>query len=239
MSRRGFVSRSLAAAVAVPLGGFALAACGSDSPSEVSEDLSGLTPDEALQKLKDGNTRFVAMNHETTNEGSARRIAVAAGQTPFAAVIGCVDSRVPPELVFDRGLGDLFVSRVAAAIADDSAVGSIEFGVAEFAIPLVVVLGHSKCGAVKATIEAVEANELTAPGQIGAVVGPIVPAVEAAGAAGASGDDLLDQSVRGSVQITAGVLRNSAVLSGLIADGKLKVVGAHYELATGEVTFLD
>ncbi|MFN0030024.1 MAG: carbonic anhydrase [Acidimicrobiales bacterium] len=244
LSRRKFVRGSLALA-ALPAGAAVLAACGSDDGSEapvakpVSENVKGLTPDQALEKLKEGNKRFVALQNEDINESRERRISVFDGQSPFAAIIGCVDSRVPPELVFDRGLGDLFVARVAAAIADDSVVGSIEFGVSEFGIPLVVAMGHAKCGAVAATIEAVENNQSTAPGQILSVVKPIIPAVQDAMAAGVSEEELLGESIRLSVERTVAALNQSEVLSALVAENKVKVVGAVYSLATGEVTFFE
>ena len=206
--------------------------------TETNENTEGLTPDEALEKLKAGNKRFVELSSQTINEDGARRIAVAKGQKPFAGILGCVDSRVPPELAFDRGLGDLFVSRVAGAIADDSAIGSLEFGVNEFDIPLLVVLGHSKCGAVKATIEAVEKNDLSAPGSIGAVVGPIVPAVKTAIASGAEGPELASAALEGSINLTLKALNASPILSSRVATGKLKIVGAVYRLDSGLVEFL-
>jgi carbonic anhydrase len=242
LSRRGFLKKSALVGAGLSAGAFALSACGDSGESAKrggTENMADLTPDQALQKLKDGNARFVAMKGVDPNLSSERRVAVAAGQNPFAGIIGCVDSRVPPELVFDRGLGDLFVGRVAAAIADDSQVGSMEFGVSEFNIPLLVVLGHEKCGAVKATIEATEHNQTVAPGQIGAVVGPIIPAVKNAESNHGRGGDLLDLAVRESVKLSTAALRTSPVLSGLISGGKLRVVGARYDLASGRVEFID
>ena len=252
ISRRSLLRSSVVIGASVPLGAWALSACGdpSSSPSKGSspkssspdtgktEDLAGLTPDQALRKLKDGNDRFIAMKHTDPNLSSERRVSVAAGQHPFAGIIGCIDSRVPPELVFDRGLGDLFVGRVGAAIADDSQIGGMEFGVLEFGIPLLMVLGHERCGAVKATIEAME-KHTDAPGQIGSLVGPIIPAVKAAEAKETVPAELLDQSVRESVKISVAVLRKSPVLSGLISSGKLKIVGARYDLDTGRVDILE
>jgi carbonic anhydrase len=256
VSRRSLLRNSVVIGASLPLGALALAGCAdSASPSSKSspsksasptsssssrggtEDLVGLTPDQALQKLKEGNDRFVALKGSDPNLSSERRVSVAAGQHPFAGVIGCIDSRVPPELVFDRGLGDLFVGRVGAAIADDSQIGGMEFGVLEFGIPLLMVLGHERCGAVKATIEAIEKKETHAPGQIGSLVGPIIPAVKAAEEAKPA--DLLDQSVRESIRISVAVLRKSPVLSGLVSSGKLKVVGARYDLDTGRVDILE
>ena len=252
VSRRSLLRTSAILGTSVPLGAWALTAC-SDSPSSSpktasptssapsrgkTENLTGLTPDQALLKLKEGNDRFVASKGDDPNLSSERRVSVAAGQHPFAGIIGCIDSRVPPELVFDRGLGDLFVGRVGAAIADDSQIGGMEFGVLEFGIPLLMVLGHERCGAVKATIEALE-KHTAAPGQIGSLVTPIIPAVKAAEAKEAKPAELLDQSVRESIKISVAVLRKSPVLSGLISSGKLKVVGARYDLDTGRVDILE
>ena len=256
VSRRSLLRSSVVIGASVPLGAWALAvalicvviihvvtihASPSTSPSSSrgkTENLAGLTPDQALLKLKEGNDRFVTSKANDPNLSSERRVSVAAGQNPFAGIIGCIDSRVPPELVFDRGLGDLFVGRVGAAIADDSQVGGMEFGVLEFGIPLLMVLGHERCGAVKATIEAMEKKQAKAHGQIGALVGPIIPAVKAAEDKHAAPADLLDLSVRESVKISVEALRKSPVLSGLISSGKLKVVGARYDLDTGKVDIL-
>ena len=191
-SRRDFLTKASQAGLGAAFLG-TLAACSSSdtgaaasaTPSAgavlhgVTETTEGLTPDVALTKLPEGNARYIAMQDVDPNLSTERLLAVSKGQHPFAAIMGCVDSRVPPELVFDRGLGDLFDARVAGAIADDSIIGSIEFGVEEFDIPLVVVMGHSNCGAVKATVKAVDSGNTEMPGKIGAVAGPIVPAVKA------------------------------------------------------------
>ncbi len=194
-----------------------------------------ITPDAALAALMAGNARFVAMKLKHPDTTIARRTEVATGQHPFACVIGCIDSRVPPELVFDQGLGNLLISRVGGAIADDSIIGSTEFGVEEFHIPVVMVLGHESRGAVKATLEAVKAGKTTAPGQIGAVVGPIIPAVQEV--LGKPGDEL-DNAVRAVVKRTVAALTSSPVLSELIAEKKVKVVGARYDLDTGKVELI-
>ena len=156
---------------------------------------------------------------------------MAQGQKPFAIVFGCVDSRVPPELVFDRGLGDVFVIRTAGQVLDDAGLGSIEFGVEELGIPLVMVLGHEKCGAVAATIEAVEHNA-EAPGHIGALVEGIRPAVEQV--KGQPGD-LLDNAVRANVELTVRQLKTSPILAEALETGHIKIVGARYDLDTGVV----
>jgi carbonic anhydrase len=228
------------------VGGWAVAGCATSTSSaepRARENLIGLTPDQALEKLREGNDRFVALKSDL-NVSEARRTSLAAGQHPFVGIIGCIDSRVPPELVFDRGLGDLFVGRVGAAIADDSQIGGMEFGVMEFGMPLLVVLGHQRCGAVTAAVEAMESMEMgdALPGEIGAVVSPILPAIEAAEANPvnhADPVDLVELSVRESVNISVAALQRSPVLAGRISLGKLKVLGARYDLDTGQVEFLD
>jgi len=222
------------------LGVGGLAGCATSTSSAAgrssSENLRGLTPDQALGKLRDGNDRFVAMKADP-NVSRSRRVSLAAGQHPFAGIIGCIDSRVPPELIFDRGLGDLFVGRVGAAIADNSQIGGMEFGVLEFGMPLILVLGHERCGAVTAAVEEREHGE-TPPGEIGSVVYPIFPAIEAAEANPLSPEDLVEASVHESVNISVAALQSSPVLSGLIAQGRLMVVGARYDLDTCRVDFL-
>ncbi|MFN0146933.1 MAG: carbonic anhydrase [Dehalococcoidia bacterium] len=200
-----------------------------------AEGTAALTPDEALAKLLEGNKRYVSQKLTHPNQTETRRVEVATGQHPFCAVIGCIDSRVAPEIVFDQGLGDLLTMRVGAAIADDSIVGSTEFGVEEFHIPLVVVLGHERCGAVKATLDAVKAGKTDTPGQIGAVVGPIVPAVKSVLGKGA---DELDLAVRASTKLTVDAMKASPVLAELIHAGKVKIVGARYDLDSGAVEIL-
>ncbi len=194
-----------------------------------SQDIAGLNPTKAMELLQRGNSRFVKMNDADPNLNKSRLVEVSAGQTPFAAIVGCVDSRVPPELVFDRGLGDLFVARVAAAIADDSIVGSIEFGVEEFDIPLVVIMGHTKCGAVKATVEALESGQTEAPGEIGRVVEAIAPVVE--------GITDIKEAVIANVKHSVEMFKESEILAKRMEFGVLHVVGAVYDIETGIVDF--
>ena len=165
------------------------------------------------------------------NESKSRRVELAKGQNPFATIFSCVDSRVPPELVFDRGLGDLFVIRTAGHVIDKAVLGSLEFGVAELKIPLLLVLGHEKCGAVKATVEAVE-NNATAEAEINWLVDSIRPAVEQAKA---QPGDLLDNSVKANVSLTVEHLKQSSILSEAVEKGELKIIGARYDLDTGVV----
>lgn len=206
----------------------------------LTEDTSGLTPDQAVRRLTDGNARFVTMQEVDPNISTARLMAISNGQKPFVGMLGCVDSRVPPELVFDRGLGDLFDARIAGAIADDAAIGSLEFGVEEFGLPLVVVMGHSKCGAVTATVKSLDPGGAAPPGRIGAVVDPIIPAVNAVRSQGVSkGIDLINAAAREVVRNGVRTLRASPVLAGALAAGQLAVVGAFYDLDTGTVEFFD
>ena len=195
---------------------------------------------QALALLKEGNRRFVSgvRSHDTASE--ARRSFVANEQTPFAIVLGCSDARVPAELIFDQGLGDLFVIRVAGNIVAPSQVGSVEFAADQFGTRLVVVMGHSQCGAVIATV-----RELTDPGgqrspNIRAIVDRIRPSVESLQAMSpALGEEaLVANAVRANVRTSVDHLRHgSAVLEELIATRGLLVVGAEYSLETGLVDF--
>ena len=199
----------------------------SPAPSEVAV----MNADEALQRLMEGNHRYTNNASTALNETASRRAEVAKGQHPFATIFSCVDSRVPPELVFDRGLGDLFVIRTAGNVLDKAVLGSLEFGVAELKIPLLMVLGHEKCGAVNATIEAVEAHT-TAPSDIDWLVQGIRPAVEQiSGKAG----DLLNNAILANVALTVEHLKHTPILGEAVAGGQLKIVGAEYHLETGTV----
>jgi carbonic anhydrase len=167
-------------------------------------------------------------------QGRDRRVEIARGQTPFAVLVGCSESRVPPELLFGRGLGELFIIRVAGNTVDLTALGSIEYAVAELGVPLILVLGHERCGAVAAAVSVVETNA-TFPGAIGQMVEPIVPAVlRAKGQPG----DLLDNAVRENVRrVITGLRQNGAVLPQAAATRRIKIVGACYDLDNGEVDF--
>jgi carbonic anhydrase len=190
--------------------------------------------DQALQRLMDGNKRYVANKSIDLNESESRRVEVAAGQKPFATIFSCIDSRVPPELVFDRGLGDLFVIRTAGQVVDSAVLGSLEFTVAEVHVPLVMVLGHENCGAVKATVETVAAN-VKAEAEINYLVEGIRPAVEKVH--GQSGDEI-DNVVRANVELVVDRLKESPILSEAIEKSALKIVGARYDLNTGAVELI-
>jgi carbonic anhydrase len=197
---------------------------------------------QALERLRAGNLRFVADRRGGARAGEARRNEVAAAQAPFAIILGCSDSRVPAEIVFDQGLGDLFVIRVAGNIVAPSQVGSVEFAAERFGTPLVVVLGHSSCGAVIATLE-----ELGRPGgaqspNLRAIVDRVRPSIEGLLATGLRRDPeaLLREAVRANIRASADHLRHgSRILEQLIRADGLLVVGAEYSLETGVVDFFD
>lgn len=200
------------------------------------------TAAEALRRLREGNRRFVENRLRRDGAaGDARRAEVAQGQSPFAIVLGCSDSRVPAEIVFDQGLGDLFVIRVAGNIVAPSLVGSVEFAASRFGTRLVVVLGHSQCGAVIATLEDLQQPATDASKNLRAIVDRIRPVV--APLVGAPRDDpdaLLEHAVRANVRSSAAQLRHgSELLERLIREDGLVVVGAEYSLETGEVEFFD
>lgn len=201
------------------------------------EGRSALTPDEALDMLKQGNADFLADRPYGAPVGNRRRLELATGQAPFAAYVSCSDSRVPPELLFGRGLGELFIIRNAGNTVDTVAMGSIEYAVAVLGVPLVVVMGHGSCGAVKAAMDVV-ADNASFPGSIGQMIEPIIPAVLAS--RGATGDPL-EAAVKANVSRTVGRLRTAAepLLLQPQREGRLKVVGAYYALNTGRVEFFD
>ncbi len=200
-------------------------------PAFVAEDT---LPDQALWRLIEGNAAFVEGRAAPVNTRDHLK-KLADAQHPFAIIVGCADSRVSAQLLFNQRLGELFVVRVAGNTVDRVALGSIAYGVSVLGCSLVVVLGHAKCGAVSAAVDMVE-NGASYPGAIAEMVLPIVPAVISA-KAGKPGN-LIDASVRENVRRVADGLRRSdlAIVQALEA-GRLKIVGAHYELTTGEVEF--
>lgn len=196
--------------------------------------MSKLSGKEALQLLRDGNKRFTAGNLAAKDMGKTRREElVSKGQDPFAIIITCSDSRVPPELLFDQALGDLFVIRTAGNIVDPIAVGSAEYAIEHLGVQLLVILGHSNCGAVKATVDGGEA-----PGSIAAIVSKIAPSVQKARAAGAAGDELYETSCLENVKAVINEIMESHIVKHFIKDGKLTVIGAKYHLDSGEVEFI-
>ncbi len=189
-----------------------------------------LTPDAAMKKLMDGNKRFVDRKRQSPNQDLPRLVEVAKSQKPFAAILGCADSRFPSEIIFDQGLGDLFVCRVAGNVATPEEIGSLEFGTLVLGAKVLVVIGHKRCGAVDATIKGAQV-----PGQIGSLLDAIRPAVESS--KGQSGDHLENAS-KANVVLQANRLKASPVIAKLIAEDKLKVVGGYYDLDTGAVNIL-
>ncbi len=189
------------------------------------------TPDSVLTELKAGNDHHARHQYQHPHETAARQRELIAAQHPHAEILSCSDSRVPPEIVFDQGLGDLFVVRVAGNVATDTEIGSLEYGAEHLHIPLLVVLGHESCGAVTAAVEGGEAE-----GHIAALVNLIKPAVEKSRALPG---DKISNAVRANVTMVVDQLRASnPVLSKLVAQGKLKIVGGVYSLDTGKVTWL-
>jgi len=198
---------------------------------------TSLTPDEALARLKKGNADFLSDEVGPRPTDHDRRLELALSQSPFAVLVGCSDSRVSPSHLFDAELGELFIVRNAGNSVGEVGLGSIQFGVLELGTPLVVVLGHQRCGAVQAAVRMVE-EDADFPGSIGRMVEPIVPSVlHARKLTGAAGDDLVEASVRENVRRTVEGLRASAPLAALQAAGRLRIVGAEYSLDLGEVDF--
>src|ERR1700674_5647967 len=198
---------------------------------------------EALARLREGNLRFAAnVRGSDAFVSHTRRNEVAAGQQPFAIILGCSDSRVPAEIVFAQGLGCLFVIRVAGNIVASSQVGSVEFAAARFGTRLVVVLGHSQCGAVLATLEELQQPTDSQSRHLRSIVDRVRPSVEALLATELRHDPeaLVRQAVRANIRVSANQLRHgSEILEQLIRNDDLLVVGAEYSLETGTVDFFD
>lgn len=202
-----------------------------------------LTAQEALERLKEGNKRFVEGQPANQKVLSHQdRAEMAKDQNPFAIVLGCSDSRVPAEMVFDQGLGDLFVIRVAGNVVAPSQVGSVEFAAARYDCAIVVVLGHSHCGAIQATIDTLMCPDCPPSNNLMSIVNRVRPSVETLMQTELKNDlaKLSMHAVRSNVFASVNQLRHgSAVIEGLIAKGKFQVVGAEYSLETGEVNFFD
>lgn len=226
-TRSAFLAAASAFALTVPAGAASLQATADPDTRPQTP------PQQALQRLRAGNRRFVGGTMRHPDQTPARRRAVAPKQQPFACIVDCADSRVPPEIVFDQGLGDLFVCRVAGNIADDAVTGSIEYAVEHFHTPLVVVLGHQRCGAVAATLDTVESGVLP-PASIAALVRAILPIAKAIPA----GPDRLERVIDANARAVAATLALSPVLHHAIEGGALHVVAAHYSLDSGNVTVL-
>jgi carbonic anhydrase len=189
-----------------------------------------LSPDDALQKLVEGNQRFVQHQPQYPDQSEARLHEVAQAQHPFATVLSCADSRVPAEIIFDQGIGDIFDVRIAGNISTPEALGSIEYAVALLGTPVLMVLGHERCGAVTAAVK----NEAL-PGEIGSFVKAILPAVKRVKD---QPGDAVDNAVIANVQYQIEQLQRSLLLTERLQSGKLKIVGGRYDLDTGKVTMI-
>jgi carbonic anhydrase len=221
----GFVGTGLAATV---LGSNLVKPKAAVAQTKPAKDM---TPDEALQALVDGNKRFTSNKRENPNQDLTRLTEVSESQAPFAAILGCADSRVPSEIIFDQGLGDLFVCRVAGNVASSEEVGSLEFGTMMLGAKLILVMGHARCGAVQATIQGGRF-----PGQIASIIDDIQVGVERS--QNSPETNKLDAAIKANVLYQVEQINQSAIIGDLTDKGQLKVVGAYYDLSTGEVTIL-
>ena len=243
LSRRHILGGACCAGIAAPAIGLGLVpapvlAQATDHASH--GPTTNLTPQEALALLKQGNADFVNNVPFAAPVDAQRRLEIAQSQSPFTVLVGCSDSRVGPEILFGRGLGELFIVRNAGNVVDTAAMGSVEYAVGNLGVPLVVVMGHERCGAVGAALSVVGENA-TFPGSIGHMVDPILPAaIKARAEAGADApaDEVFAAAVRENVARVVTELRTSSpVLAGPLAEGRLMVVGAYYDLDEGRVDF--
>ena len=227
MSRRGLLTGAAAGIGALLAGSSAIAASG---PKTL------LKPDDALKQLMAGNAKYVAAPQVCAADLAKQRAQVASSQAPWATILSCADSRVPPELLFGgAGPGELFVARNAGNMVDTATMGSIEYGAAVLGVPLIMVLGHERCGAVAAACDVVTKNAKF-PGSIAPMVKAIVPAAQAA--KGKPGD-FVDNAIRESARRTAARIGHSSpIISKLVKDGKVKIVAARYDLDDGKVEIL-
>ena len=184
----------------------------------------------ALKRLIDGNNRYVSSKMAHPNQTENRRKEVIKGQKPFAVIVGCSDSRIPPEIIFDQGIGDLFVIRVAGNIVDDVALGSVEYAVDHLGTKLVIVLGHGNCGAVTATVQGGKTH-----GHIGSIVRTIAPAVEKARA---QTGDLIDNAIRINAALVVDEIKSSSIIKKMLEQDSVRVAGAYYDIDSGKVDII-
>lgn len=200
-----------------------------------------ISASEALERLKDGNQRYASDSPQLVLSSEEGRKQLVSNQDPFAVILGCADSRVPVELVFDQGLGDLFVIRVAGNVVAPSQIGSVEFAAEKFGVRLVVVLGHSSCGAVEATVAELQQPSENRSPNLSSIVNRISPAVESLLKTDLVNDPdaLIEKAVRSNIHASVDQLRHgSEILEALIMNDQLQIVGAEYSLETGVVEFL-
>ncbi len=223
----GFIGTGLAATI---LGSYLKQPQTAVAQSFIAQN-KDITPDEALKSLMEGNDRFINQQRTSPNQTRERLTELSESQAPFAAILGCADSRVPSEIIFDQGLGDLFVCRIAGNIATPEEIGSLEFGTMVLGAKVILVMGHARCGAVKATIEGGRF-----PGQIGSLINNLRVGVERAERL--PGTDKLENAIKANVLYQVEVLQQSSILGDLLDKKQLKVVGGYYDLSTGKVTIL-
>ena len=230
-SRRDSLKFGAAGLVALGFGGLPRLARAAEGAA------TALSPDEALAALKAGNARYESDPKVCSIDLADQRSAVAAHQAPWATIIGCADSRVPPELIFGgHGAGELFVARNAGNLVDTATLGTVEYGAAVLGSPLIVVLAHTSCGAVKAACDVVTKNA-TYPGAIGPMIDPILPAAIAV--RNAPGDFVNNAAKESAKRTAARLTATSTLLAGLAGSGKLKIAAAIYDLESGLVSYLD
>lgn len=204
------------------------------APALAVESAASVTADDALRLLKEGNERYTSEKFEHPNQSAGRRQAVVKGQTPFVTVIGCSDSRAPVEEIFDRGIGDIFVVRVAGNVSDTDEVGTAEYGAGHLNTPLIVVLGHTRCGAVTAVATGAKVG-----GSIPKLVDNIIPAAKRSQAKGLKGDEMVADAITENVwQSITDLFTKSEEIRELVHEGKAQVIGAVYDLESGKVEWL-
>lgn len=223
----GFIGTGLAATIL----GSNLKNSQSVGAADVVAQNKELTPDEALKRLMEGNDRFINEKRTSPNQTRERIIELSESQAPFAALLSCADSRVPSEIIFDQGFGDLFVCRIAGNIATSEEIGSLEFGTMVLGAKVIMVMGHARCGAVKAAIEGGRF-----PGQIGSLISSL--RVGAERAQREPGKNKLESAVKANVLSQIETLHNSSILGELMDKNQLKIVGSYYDLSTGKVNLL-
>ncbi|MFD4700776.1 carbonic anhydrase [Streptomyces niveus] len=230
-SRRALLRASVATAAVATAAGSGLIAgampAGAAPRTPTSHSSRPTTPAAALAELSAGNRRWRTFKQQHPHESQSVRHSLVSGQAPFALILGCIDSRVPPELVFDQGLGDLMTVRSAGEVLDEAVLGSVAYGVLELGIPLVLVLGHQSCGAVAAAVHAEETGE-SLPAHIQYIADQIKPAIDHS----QEGDARVDATVGAQVRLVRSRLAAEADLAAKVAEGKLEIVGARYELNT-------
>lgn len=235
LSRRRLLGTGAGLLAAVTLSGPAAFAKEADLPAALAPPPNAIAPDEALKRIMDGNARYVANTIEN-KDFSAGRAARAAAQYPIAAIVSCADARVAPELLFDQAPGELFVVRVAGNFVNDDGLASLEYGLKVLGVPLVMVLGHSGCGAVDATIKVLK-DKVKLPGHLPGLINALKPGVEAAMAK--KPQDLLAEATAENVRTNVQRLARSKPIVGPMATaGKVKIVGSIYDIGSGRVTMV-